>query len=70
MLFKNASVYRLTKPFEPTAEELLALLEKNAFVPCAGLRPSSFGWVSPIKDIEDAPLGHEVAGSILLCARR
>jgi recombination associated protein RdgC len=70
MLFKNASVYRLTKPFAPSAEELFALLDKNAFVPCAGMRPSSFGWVPPIKDIEDAPLGHEVAGSILLCARR
>lgn len=70
MLFKNASVYRLTKPFEPSAEALLLMLEKNAFVPCSGLRASSFGWVPPIKDIEDAPLGHEVAGSILLCARR
>ncbi|MCB1646052.1 MAG: recombination-associated protein RdgC [Pseudomonadales bacterium] len=70
MLFKNASVYRLTSPLTHSAEELIACLENQAFVPCSGIRPSSFGWIPPIPYTEDAPLAHEVAGSILLCARR
>ncbi len=70
MLFKNAMVYRLTRPFAPSSEEFVDLLNNRSFVPCAGMRPSSFGWVSPLGDIEDAPLMHEVAGCYLLCARR
>lgn len=70
MFFKNASIYRLTQPFMPTAEELVDLLNNRAFVPCTGIRPSSFGWISPLGDIEDAPLMHEVGGCYLLCARR
>jgi recombination associated protein RdgC len=70
MFFKNACVYRLTQPFMPTAEELLELLNNRAFVPCSGMRPSSFGWISPLGDVEDAPLLHEVGGCYLLCARK
>lgn len=70
MFFKNAMIYRLTQPFMPTADEFIDLLNNRAFVPCGGMRPSSFGWISPLGDIEDAPLMHEVAGCYLLCARR
>ncbi len=70
MLFKNAYVYRLTKPFELDGTALNHRLTQNAFVPCSGSRPSSFGWISPISEIEDAPLVHEVMGCFLLCARR
>jgi recombination associated protein RdgC len=71
MFFKNAMVYKLTQPFMPTADEFIDLLNNRAFVPCSGMRPSSFGWVSPLgEDIEDAPLMHEVGGCYLLCARR
>ena len=70
MLFKNACIYRLSKPFNLTADELNERLAERAFVPCSGLKPSSFGWISPLGDIEDAPLVHEVVGSMLLCARR
>lgn len=70
MFFKNAMIYRLTQPFMPSADELLELLNNRTFVPCSGIRPSSFGWISPLGDIEDAPLMHEVSGCYLLCARR
>ena len=70
MLFKNAIVYRITKPFELESEEFEQLLNSRRFVPCSGFKPTSFGWVSPLGDFEDAPLMHEVAGCILLCARR
>ncbi|MBV1876113.1 MAG: recombination-associated protein RdgC [Pseudomonadales bacterium] len=70
MLFKNAIVYRLTKPFEIPSDEFQDLMQSRCFIPCSGFKPTSFGWVSPIGDAEDAPLMHEVAGCLLLCARR
>lgn len=70
MLFKNACIFRLARPFEFSAEALNEKLAEFRFVPCSGLRPSSFGWVSPLGDVEGAPCVHEVAGSLLLCARR
>lgn len=70
MLFKNAHIFRLTQPFEHTLESLQESLAGEAFVPCTGSRASSFGWVTPLSGIDDGPLAHEVAGAILLAARR
>lgn len=70
MLFKNAYVYRITQPFKHSLDDVNSCLSKKAFVPCSGFRPSSFGWISPIANVEDAPFAHEVAGCLLLCARR
>lgn len=70
MLFKNACIFRLARPFDFSAEELDEKLADTRFVPCSGLRPSSFGWVSPLGDRQGAPLVHEGAGAMLLCARR
>jgi recombination associated protein RdgC len=70
MLFKNASIYRLTQAFDPNTDSLQDQLLQQRFTPCSGFRPSSFGWVPPISGVEDAPLFHEVAGCILFCARR
>lgn len=70
MLFKNAFVYRITQSFELSAEQLAEKLASESFIPCSGIRPSSFGWVAPIADVEEAPLVHEIAGCFLLCARR
>ena len=70
MLFKNACIYRLARPFELSADELNAQLATNRFVPCSGIRPSSFGWVSPLSDVEGAPFVHEVVGCMLISARR
>lgn len=69
MFFKNAFVYRLTQHFELDSEQLSTQLETQSFTPCSGLRPSSFGWIPPTEDPE-GPLVHEVAGCMLLCARR
>ena len=68
MLFRNAHVYRLTSEV-PDFDSLHEALAGNAFTPCTGLRPSSFGWVTPLA-VDEGPLAHEVAGSVLLCARR
>ncbi len=69
MLFKNAFIYRITSKFELSSEALESHLESQTFKPTSGIRPSSFGWVAPLEGI-DGSLIHEVAGSILLCARR
>jgi recombination associated protein RdgC len=67
MIFKNAHLYRLLAPIESKDEQLQQLLEEKAFKPCSGIRPSSFGWVPPVVD---GDLSHEVAGCVLLCAKR
>ncbi len=69
MLLKNAYIYRITGTPTITADALEPQLKSQAFRPCSGIRPSSFGWISPLGDIE-GPLTHEVSGSILLCAKR
>ncbi len=45
-------------------------MQTRSFVPCSGMKPSSFGWVSPLGNADDAPLLHEVGGCLLMCARR
>lgn len=73
MLFTNAFVFRLTRAMTLTDGDLETALAAHQFVPCSGIRPSSFGWVSPVafdQDDEVAPLQHAVAGCHLLCARR
>ena len=67
MIFKNANVFRLTESFLADVETLEAAFQSNAFIPCSGIRPTSFGWVQPLPD---RPLVHEVAGCLLFCARR
>ncbi|MCH2568722.1 MAG: recombination-associated protein RdgC [Pseudomonadales bacterium] len=73
MLFTNAFVFRMTRAITLNEDELESALSAHQFVPCRGIRPSSFGWISPValeQDQEDAPLQHTVAGCHLLCARR
>tara|TARA_B100000530_G_C15846701_1_gene443589 strand:- start:108 stop:1034 length:927 start_codon:yes stop_codon:yes gene_type:complete len=68
MLFKNAFIYRLAQDLESHGEPLAKQLQAREFAPCSGIRPSSFGWTSPLG--QEGPLIHEVGGCILLCARR
>ena len=69
MLFKNAHLFRLTRPLDMKPETFATALESTRFTPCTGTRPSSFGWVSPLDEAE-APLAHHVSGCVLLCAKR
>lgn len=48
MWFKNLSIYRFTKPFDLTPEQLEEKLAAGAFQPCGKLQPFSIGWVSPL----------------------
>ena len=69
MIFKNAHLFRLTDQLNWDDDVLTESLEGFRFKPCSGVRPSSFGWISPLGDPE-GPLFHKVGGSILLCAKR
>ncbi|MCP3663693.1 MAG: recombination-associated protein RdgC [Gammaproteobacteria bacterium] len=69
MWFKNLQIYRFTKPFEKSAEELDQVLQTRVTRPCGNLELSTLGW--------DAPIGrggeqrvHAVEKCIMVCARR
>ncbi len=69
MWFKNLSVYRFTRPFELTAEQLETQLETCAFTPCGSQDISKFGWVKPLGKL-GSMLTHLAQGHILICARK
>lgn len=69
MWFKNLRIYQFSDTFHlPT--DLAERLEEGRFVPCSRQEPSSFGWVAPVGEAEDAPLFHQTGDFILLCARK
>lgn len=69
MFFKNLRLYRLTKPFELSAEELDEKLSPGAFRPCGSLELSSYGWVPPLGR-HGIQLTHATNGDIMVCARK
>jgi len=69
MWFRNLRLYRLTKPFQMSAEQLNGALESQAFHDCPRLQPFSFGWVSPLGR-QGQQLVHAANGRMLICARR
>lgn len=48
MWFRNARIYRFTKPFSVDVTELEAKLEEDAFKPCGSQDTFRQGWVSPL----------------------
>lgn len=69
MWFKNVRAYRLTAPFDLSAEELAARLAARAFAPCAKSQALSLGWVPPLGEDTES-LVHAAGGRLLLTARR
>ena len=69
MWFKNIRAYRLTSPFDLTAETLAEKLMQRAFSPCTPSQPLALGWVPPVGD-EEAPLAHAAAGRFLIRLKR
>jgi recombination associated protein RdgC len=69
MWFKNLRLYRFTKPFMLTAEQLNEQLEQQAFYDCPRLQPFSYGWAPPLGR-HSTLLTHAANGRILLCARK
>ncbi|WP_323914836.1 recombination-associated protein RdgC [Aeromonas veronii] len=69
MWFKNLQVYRFTRPFELTAEQLETQLESLTFTPCGSQDMSRFGWTRPLSKF-GSTLTHSANGQILICARK
>lgn len=69
MWFRNLQIYRFTRPFELTAEQLEAQLESEAFTPCGSQDMSRFGWTKPLGKIGQT-LTHSANGQIMICARK
>ncbi len=69
MWFKNLRLYRLTKPFELSPEELHERLISKTSRPCAGLEPSTYGWSAPLGRNSEQ-LTHAANGYIMICSRK
>ncbi|BCS48651.1 recombination-associated protein RdgC [Aeromonas jandaei] len=69
MWFKNLQIYRFTRPFDLTVEQLETQLEACAFTPCGSQDISRFGWVKPLGKF-GSTLTHSASGHILICARK
>lgn len=69
MWFKNLQVYRFTRPFELSLEELEKQLEAMTFSPCGSQEQAKFGWISPLGKQGQA-LTHSAGNQILLCAKK
>lgn len=69
MWFKNIRAYRLTNPFDFTAERLGEKLEQRSFEPCAKSQALSLGWVPPLGE-EGGALAHAANGRLLIKLKR
>jgi recombination associated protein RdgC len=69
MWFKNLQIYRFTRPFEATTEQLEKALGEQPFTPCGGQDQSKFGWVSPLGRMGQT-LVHAAEGQLLICAKK
>lgn len=66
MWFKQALIYRLSKPIAYDPEQLTDQIFPLAFTPCLPSFPVSYGWVSPITN-DDSPLVHAMHGYLMIC---
>ena len=69
MWFKNLYIYRFTKPFELSPEEISEQLTEFEFQPCESQELSRTGWVPPLGR-HGSDLVHVNGGNIMLCAKR
>ncbi len=69
MWFKNILVYRFTKPFQLSAEELEVLLAEQAFQPCSSHDTSRYGWVTPLGR-HGTEFVHVNNTCVMICAKR
>ncbi len=69
MWFKSLLIYRFTKPFTLSPEEVHELLETREFSPCGSQEMSTQGWVKPLGQ-QGSELVHATNGCIMLCSQR
>lgn len=69
MWFRNARVFRFTKPFDISPEELEEKLAADAFKPCGPQEPARHGWVPPLGK-QGELLVHSAGGYHLIALRK
>jgi len=69
MWFKNLRLYRFTKPFTLTDEQLNEQLEQQGFHDCPKMQPFSYGWTPPLGR-HGRLLVHTANGRMMICARK
>ena len=69
MWFKNLMLYRLDPDFSRTPEQIDQALAEQAFKPCGGLEPFSYGWSPPLGRLGKS-LVHHANGCTMVCARK
>ncbi|MBO8135537.1 recombination-associated protein RdgC [Dickeya fangzhongdai] len=68
-MFKNLTIYRLSRDISLSEGAIETQLASFAFTPCGSQDLTKTGWVSPMGPHGDA-LTHVVNGQILICARK
>lgn len=69
MIFKNARIFRFTRPSHIQPERLDELLQEDAFSPCGAQEASRQGWVPPMGKLSEQ-LVHAANGFQLMCLQR
>ncbi|MET0087385.1 MAG: recombination-associated protein RdgC [Sedimenticola sp.] len=69
MWFKNLQIYRLSKPFDLSPEELHEQLQQKEARACGSLEMSTLGWVQPLGRSAEL-FTHAVGNCIMVCAQR
>ncbi len=69
MLFRNLHLYRFTKPFSMSADQLQETLAKSASRPCGRIEMFSLGWAEPL-GLMGQLLVHETDSRLMICMRR
>ena len=69
MWFKNLQVYRFTRSFDLTHDDLNDLLAAQAFVPCGSQDLKRSGWAPPLGR-HGSEFVHSTAGNMMLCLKR
>jgi recombination associated protein RdgC len=69
MMFKNARIFRFTKPITINPEQLEAALLISPFNPCGPQELSRMGWISPLGK-KGEHLVHAAGECLLICLRQ
>ncbi|MBL4761420.1 MAG: recombination-associated protein RdgC [Gammaproteobacteria bacterium] len=69
MWFKNIRLYRFTKEFALTPEQLEEKLQEHLFHPCGKADQSQYGWVPPLGKHGEM-LTHTIGDYTMICAKK
>lgn len=69
MWFNNLQIYRFTKPFSFSFDELDEKLSKLSFKSCSSLQPASLGWVMPLGRYGSQYI-HVANGHVMICLKK